>query len=116
MEECVFCKIVRGEIPSEKVYEDDDFIAFLDVNPISKGHTLVVPKKHFATILDMPDTLGSGLIQIIKKISLDLIKSKKAEGFNILQSNYGVAQQEVPHIHFHIIPRKSGDGLNLRFK
>jgi len=112
---CIFCKIVKGEVDSKKVYVDDNFIGILDISPVSEGHTLIIPKKHYETLLDMPNTLGNELVEAIKKVALDLIKKGKAEGFNIVQSNYSVAQQEVPHLHFHIIPRKKQDGLNYHF-
>lgn len=114
--DCIFCKIVKGEIESEKVYEDDNFIGFFDIRPVSEGHTLIIPKKHYETILDMPNTVGNELVEALKKVALDLINKGKAEGFNIVQSNYRVAQQEVPHLHFHIIPRRKGDGLVYRWK
>jgi len=113
---CVFCKIIKSEITSEKIYESDNFIGILDIHPAAEGHTLIIPKKHFKTILDLPNSLGEELLEAIKTISLNLIDEKKAEGFNIVQSNYESAQQEVPHLHFHIIPRKKHDGLNIRFK
>jgi len=111
--ECLFCKIVKGEIPSKKVYEDDNFIGILDVNPKSEGHTLIIPKKHFRNVLDMPVTLGNELLDAIKKVSLDLINQGKAEGFNVCINNEAVAGQEVFHAHFHVVPRKKGDGLRL---
>tara|TARA_Y100000034_G_scaffold71453_1_gene86191 strand:- start:209 stop:580 length:372 start_codon:yes stop_codon:yes gene_type:complete len=116
--DCIFCKIINGEIPpgKGKVYDDENFIGILDINPISKGHTLIIPKKHYKTLLDMPTTIGNELIEALKKTALKLIEEKTAEGFNIIQSNYEVAQQEVPHLHFHIIPRKKDDGLRYRFK
>jgi len=113
-DDCIFCKIIKQK-SGDFVYENDNFIGILDINPISEGHTLVIPKKHYITILDMPETLGRELIEAIKNISTNLIKDGKAEGFNVLQSNQKVAQQEVPHVHFHIIPRKKDDGLNCRF-
>lgn len=113
--DCIFCKIVNGEAKAEKVYEDDNFIGILDISPVSEGHTLVIPKKHYETVLDMPNTLGNELVEAIKKVALDLIKKGNAEGFNVVQSNYSVAQQEVPHLHFHIVPRKNGDNLNYHF-
>jgi len=116
MDDCVFCKIVRGDIPSKKVFDSENFIGVLDINPVAEGHTLIIPKKHYRLILDMPSLLGAELVDAIKKVSLDLIKDGKAEGFNIIQSNEKVAQQEVPHLHFHIIPRKKDDGLRYRFK
>ncbi len=114
--DCIFCKIIKNEIPSTKVYESDNFIGILDINPISFGHTLVIPKKHYETIIDMPISLGSELVDSIKSIAMNLIAENKAEGFNVMQSNQKVAQQEVPHLHFHIIPRKKNDGLHCRFK
>jgi len=116
MEDCIFCKILKGEIPSTKIFESENFIGILDNNPLTDGHTLVIPKKHFETILDMPSTLGQELIKAIKDISLGLIKQKKAEGFNILQSNFKVAQQEIPHLHFHIIPRKENNSKKFKFE
>ena len=109
-EDCIFCKIVTGEIPSTKVFESENFIGILDIKPLTEGHTLVISKKHYETILDMPLSLSQELIDVIKKISLCLINTGKAKGFNIVQSNKSVAQQEIPHLHFHIIPRKKGDG------
>ena len=111
IEECVFCKIVAGEIPSTKVYEDDNFIGILDVNQVAEGKTLIIPKKHFKTILDIPNSLGNEMLESVKKVSLDLIKNGKAEGFNLLINTYEVAGQVVPHAHIHILPRKKGDGL-----
>jgi histidine triad (HIT) family protein len=112
-EECIFCKIVKGEIPSTKTYESDNFIGILDINPVSENHTLIVPKQHYKTILDLPENLGSELITSIKKVSSKLIEEKKAEGFNIIQSNFEVAQQEVPHLYFHLLPRKKSDGFKI---
>jgi histidine triad (HIT) family protein len=114
-ENCIFCKILKGELESKPVYDDDNFIGILDINPISEGHTLIIPKKHYETILDMPSSLGSELLDAIKKVGLKLIEEGKAEGFNVVQSNNKVAQQEVPHLHFHIIPRKKDDGLKYHF-
>jgi histidine triad (HIT) family protein len=111
MEDCIFCKIVSGEIKSNIIYSDDNFIGFLDVNPKSEGHTLIVSKKHFKTILDMPSSLGTELLDAVKEIGLGLIKQDKAEGFNLIVNNGEVAGQVVHHAHIHIIPRKKGDGL-----
>ena len=116
MEECVFCKIIVGEIPSEKVFENDSFIVILDINPISEGHVLIIPKEHYETILDMPDELGTALVGLVKKIGGDWISQKNSNGFNLIQSNFKSAQQEIPHLHFHIIPRSEDDGLKLKFK
>ena len=112
-EGCIFCKITSGEIPAEKVYEDDNFIGILDVNPKAEGHTLIIPKKHFKTLLDMPSSLGNELLDAIKKIGLDLIEKRKAEGFNLVVNNFEPAGQVVAHAHIHIIPRKTNDDVRL---
>ena len=111
MEGCVFCKIVKGEAKSEKVYEDDNFLGFLDIKQVAEGKTILIPKKHYKTILDMPSSLGDEMLDAIKKIALKLIDEGKAEGFNLLVNVYEVAGQVVPHFHIHILPRKKGDGL-----
>lgn len=110
-ENCIFCKIVKGEINSDIVYSDDNFIGIKDVNPKVKGHMLLIPKKHFKTILDVPSSLGNEMLDAVKKVALKLIDDGKAEGFNILMNNFEVAGQVVPHAHIHILPRKKGDGL-----
>jgi len=110
-EDCVFCKIVSGEIPAEKVYEDDNFIVFNDIKPVSKGHCLIVTKKHYKTILDMPSSLGTELVDLIKNQGLRVMKEEKAEGFNLVENVFSAAGQIVMHVHFHVIPRKKDDGL-----
>ncbi len=112
-EDCIFCKIVKGEIPSSKVYEDEDVFAFLDIGPVHKGHTLVIPKKHFETILDIPENELKELILAIKKIANAVEKGVNADGFVITMSNRKAAGQVVPHVHFHIIPRFENDGLKF---
>lgn len=105
----IFTKIIRREIPAEIVYEDELVLAFLDINPVNHGHTLVVPKVPFENIFDgHPDTLGH-MIQVGQKISLALRESKLADGVNIIMNNGKAAQQEVWHAHLHIIPRKEND-------
>jgi histidine triad (HIT) family protein len=113
MKECIFCKISRGEIPSHRIYESDNFFSIADVNPITEGHTLIISKKHFGTILDMPNTLAPELLDCVKKTSLILIKKYSAEGFNFINNNFEAAGQIVNHVHFHIIPRKKGDNFKV---
>lgn len=108
MKDCIFCKISRGEIPSQKIYENDNFFSILDVEPKTEGHSLVISKKHFETLLDLPSTLGTELIDCIKNTSLKLIDRYKSEGFNVVLNNGEVAGQVVKHVHFHILPRKEG--------
>jgi histidine triad (HIT) family protein len=111
-ETCIFCKITKGEIPSRKVYENKKIIAILDVNPISKGHVLVIPKKHFENIFDIDELYLKEIILASKKIS-QLLKDKlNAEGVNILHASGKEAQQSVFHFHIHIIPRYKGDKLD----
>ena len=109
--ECVFCKIISGEIPSEKIYEDDDVIAFLDISPINKGHTLIVPKKHAVDVLDAEPAMLEALITAAKRIAPAIMKGVGAQGFNIGINNGSAAGQIVMHLHLHIIPRFKNDGL-----
>jgi len=109
-ETCIFCKIIKGEIPSKKVFENEEILAFLDINPITKGHTVVIPKNHYETILDLPEGEMQKFFSALKKVASMIKKNLDADGFNILQNNFKAAGQEVPHMHFHIIPRMEGDG------
>ncbi len=113
MADCIFCKIVRKEVLVERIYENDNFFSIIDANPIAKGHSLVISKKHFETVLDIPSSLGLDLLDCIKKTSLKLIKDG-AEGFNVVNNNFEAAGQVINHVHFHIIPRKKDDGMNVK--
>ncbi|MBI2579038.1 MAG: HIT family protein [Candidatus Aenigmarchaeota archaeon] len=114
-QECIFCKIVRNEIPSKRVYEDENNIAFLDINPASPGHVLVVPKKHFGSMHDIDASTMEKLGTAVKKVN-DIVKEKlNCEGTNVMLNNGRIAGQIVEHIHFHIIPRYQGDGIELHF-
>ncbi len=110
-EDCIFCKIARGEIPCTAVFESDDLIAFLDIGPVSKGHTLVVPKAHMETLFDMPDSMGERAMSAMKRIGAAVMAATGAEGLNVIQNNYSAAGQQVPHLHWHLIPRFFGDGI-----
>lgn len=103
--DCVFCAIAAGEIPSFKVYEDELVLAYLDINPFSKGHTLVIPKEHSTGLLDTSDETLSALISRVRKVAAHLKSVLSCDGFNILQNNGEAAGQTVMHIHFHIVPR-----------
>ena len=109
MNNCIFCKIVKGEIPAEKVYEDKEFIAILDINPVGEGHTLVIPKKHFDDLMSLDKKISSNYLEVIQKVVKILIKKYKCEGFNVVLNNGEIAGQIVKHIHFHILPRTKGD-------
>ncbi len=111
MEDCIFCKIAKGDVPSNKIYENENFFSVADRTPIVDGHSLVISKKHFENILDFDSSLGSELLDCIKNTAIKLMKEKNASGFNVINNNFESADQVVKHIHFHIIPRKDGDGI-----
>lgn|SRR3989344_8875074 len=115
MQDCVFCKIVTGEIPSAKIYEDNEILAFLDIMPVNKGHTLVIPKEHFETLVDIPSKKLQKLIAELYKITNAVIEATNAEGFNVFINNKRVAGQAVPHAHFHIVPRYGNDKVDVRW-
>ena len=115
MQDCIFCKIVKGEIPSARVYEDENVFAFFDINPVNEYHTLVIPKKHFKDIFNIPTDELQHIAGAIKHIA-DLFRTKVGiENLQIVSSSGSEAQQDVFHIHFHIVPRKEGDGQNIRW-
>lgn len=112
-ENCIFCKIVSGQIPSTKIYEDENSLAFLDISPAANGHSLVISKKHYATLLDIPSTELKELILAVQKIGAATMKATNAQGFNVLQNNGAVSGQVIRHLHFHVIPRFENDSINL---
>ena len=114
--DCIFCKIVAGELPSHKVYEDDSILAFMDITPTSKGHTLVIPKEHYEDLLSTPEDALKQIAAVLPKVARAAVKATGAEGFNVLQSNNPCAGQCVFHIHFHIVPRRDGDGIKMGFR
>ena len=116
MADCIFCKIINGEIPATKVFEDDLVFAFLDIQPINPGHTLVIPKKHAGSLDELDEDLAGHLMKAAKKIASSIRKSGlKCEGVNLHVADGAVAGQEVPHVHLHVIPRFAGDGFGLKF-
>ena len=115
-ENCIFCKILAGEIPSTAVYEDDDFKAILDVNPAARGHVIILPKNHAANIYELPDEDASKIMVVAKKIATAIEKAYRCDGVNILQNNGEAAGQTVFHLHVHVIPRFKGDTVNIGWK
>ena len=113
MEECLFCKIVKGELPSSKLYEDEDTLAFLDLFPVNKGHSLVISKEHYENIFDVPADILSKVSSVMKNVADAVKKGVNADGISIAQSNGKDAGQVISHIHFHIMPRFKDDGLKL---
>ena len=105
----IFSKIITGEIPSFKVYEDKKVVAILDINPVNAGHLLVIPREEYITLMDMPDKLAEHTIIVVKYLASELQRITGAPGINVFLNNGLSAGQEVPHVHFHIIPRFEGD-------
>lgn len=106
MSDCIFCKIVAGDIPAYRIYEDEKSVAFLDINPVSDGHTLLIPKQHHEKMIDTPDALVGELFVRVKKLMPAIKKAMSADFVAV-----SVVGVDVPHFHIHLIPRKSGDGL-----
>ncbi len=112
--DCIFCKIVEGTIPSYKIFEDENLVSFMDINPFEKGHVLVVPKHHAATLCELPEASLQELAKAVQKIAARLKERLGCSGLNVLQNNGASAGQTVPHVHVHLIPRY--EGRPLRFK
>ena len=112
---CIFCKIIGGEIPSNTIYEDDEFKVILDASPASKGHALILPKEHYADIYEIDEKTAGHAMQLAKKLAKHMTDVLKCDGFNIVQNNGEIAGQTVNHFHLHLIPRYEGDGLNLNW-
>src|SRR3989338_3810336 len=115
-DQCIFCKIIRGEIPSKKVYEDKDVLAFLDINPANPGHTLVVPKKHAEDLTKSDDEDIAKAMHVAKKITALLKEKMNAIGVNVVQNNGKPAGQIVAHTHFHVIPRYPNDVVVISYQ
>jgi len=113
--DCLFCKMIAGQIPVTKIYEDEIVLAFLDIGPISDGHTLVIPKQHFEKLHDCPDQLFGQMASRIGKIAKAVTAAVNSDGYNVLCNNGRAAGQLIGHLHFHIIPRSTGDGLFSRW-
>lgn len=108
-DDCIFCKIANGEIPSATLYEDEDFRVILDLGPASKGHALILPKEHYPNLYELPDELAEKAILLAKKMIGKMTKALGCDGFNVVQNNGAPAGQTVFHFHMHLIPRYEGD-------
>ena len=113
MNDCIFWKIIKGEIPSYKIYENDKVYAFLDIACDAVGHTLVIPKKHCTNVLDCDKEYLDAVIEAVQKISNHYVSNCGFDGVNVLNASGASAEQTVFHLHFHIVPRKAGDGLHM---
>lgn len=111
--DCIFCKIANGEIPSKTVYEDEMFRAILDLGPATKGHTLILPKEHADNLFELSEETAKAVLPVAKKIAAKLQANLKCDGLNLVQNNGEVAGQTVMHFHLHMIPRYEGDGQKI---
>ena len=109
--DCIFCKLIAGELPSHKIYENDKVMAFLDILPISTGHTIIVPKNHVADVENLNDDDLCAMAIAIKKIGKAVMEGLDVKGYSVFLDNKDAANQHVPHVHFHLVPRKEGDNL-----
>ncbi len=115
-DDCIFCKIIAGGVPSQKVYENELILAILDINPIAPGHTLVLPKTHVEMFTDLrPDILGELAIRA-QQVARGVARATNAQGFNLLMNNHKCSGQAIPHAHWHIIPRKTDDGVRFNWQ
>lgn len=113
---CIFCKLANGEIPTATLYEDEDFRVILDANPASKGHALIIPKEHYANLYELEDSLAGKAMILAKKMITKLTDVLGCEGYNLVQNNGECAGQTVFHFHLHLIPRYKDDGVGLGWK
>lgn len=115
MSDCIFCKIVKGDLPSTRIFENEKFLAILDIGPIAFGHTLVMPKDHVELFTDLSEDAVRDLAALTQRIARAVVAGTGAEGFNLLNNNKKCAGQAIPHVHLHIIPRKTDDGVKYRW-
>lgn len=113
MRDCIFCRIAAGEMPSVRVLETPEVLAFLDIAPVNYGHTLVIPKAHYQNLLELPDGLWISMGQVCRQVAQALRGALSAQGFNLVMNNFEAAGQEVFHAHLHVIPRYHTDGLKF---
>lgn len=111
MTDCIFCRIIAGQQTHYKIFEDDTMVAFLDIFPITRGHTLVVPKKHYSSVTETPPEIMQSLVSRLQALAAVVVPALKAQGFNLGLNNGAAAGQIVPHVHWHLIPRYDHDGL-----
>jgi len=116
MSDCIFCQIVRGEAESWKVMESDEAYAFLDIHPVNEYHTLVIPKVHYVNVFDASEEVLKNVMELAKKVTTLYREKLGIENVQIINSSGAQAQQDVFHLHFHIIPRHRGDGQNIRWQ
>lgn len=112
-DDCIFCKLANGVIPTNSIYEDDDFNVILDMGPATKGHALILPKEHYANLYEIPEETAGKVMILAKRLAIKMTERLGADGFNLVQNNNECAGQTVFHFHFHLIPRYENDGQNM---
>ena len=115
-DDCIFCKIANGEIPSKTLYEDEDFRVILDLGPATRGHALILPKEHADNLYELPEDTAAKTFVLAKKMATKMAEKLQCDGLNIVQNNGEAAGQTVKHFHMHLIPRYEGDGVGLTWK
>lgn len=115
-EDCIFCKLANGEIPTNAIYEDDDFKVILDMGPATKGHALLLPKEHYANLFELPEETASKVMVLAKRQATKMKERLNCQGFNLVQNNGECAGQTVMHFHYHLIPRYENDNQNILWK
>ena len=115
-DDCIFCKIANGDIPSNTLYEDEAFRVILDIGPATKGHALVLPKEHYNNLYEIPEDTAAGAMRLARKMVKSMIEKLHADGFNLVQNNGETAGQTVMHFHLHLIPRYKNDGQRIGWK
>lgn len=114
-EDCIFCRIAKGEIPSKTLYEDESFRVILDLGAATKGHALILPKEHAKDLYELPQETASAVLVLAKKIAARMTEKLHCDGLNLVQNNGEAAGQTVPHFHLHVIPRYQDDGQNINW-
>lgn len=114
MDHCVFCRIIEGTLPSYRIHEDEWTVSFLDIKPVGLGHTLLVPRRHFGSLLDMAPDEACRLMESLRAVARAVTGALGADGFNVFLNDGVSAGQIVPHLHFHVLPRRTGDGILFR--
>lgn len=114
-DDCIFCKIANGEIPSKTLYEDEEFRVILDLGPATRGHALILPKEHAANLYELPDNIAADALVLGKKMAKRMRDKLRCDGLNLVQNNGEAAGQTVEHFHIHLIPRYRGDGQNINW-
>ena len=115
-DDCIFCKIANGEIPSKTIYENEEFRVILDLGPATKGHALILPKDHYANLYELPDETAANVMKLAKKMAMQMTEKLGCDGFNLVQNNGETAGQTVFHFHLHLIPRYKNDGQKIGWK